>query len=718
MPKKTSRAPGALAQILAIVLLPLVLAGLGGWEIVRGQATVAEYRARDAMMAVQAGRLQALAQRDPKAMITFKGEQQSYAAPLAAQMLADGADTLHTELIVARVRLPFAWLAACAGLLSLAGGVLAVLLVSQAARRSLRSREILVRAFSQVRRVVPVALGCQVAGVAVALLGVAVFECGGLWFLGSVSTGEVKLVMLALVGAGGVLWAAFLSLRQLRSTFGLFAPEPARLLGQVVTEAEAPGLFALMRELAHDQEAVIPQTVVAGAVSGFFVTSYPQDLSGQLITGRTLHVCLPQLAVLSRAETRVVLAHELAHFSGEDTAYSMHFQPVYAGLLHGMAAVAGRPQGRYPAIERMMRPAAALGQYVLDRFDLAVKHWSRLREFEADRGALAIESPDALATSLLRTAIASDIVDAQLAAMGAHPAEAPTDLMRQTLEIAGAQGFVEPARHLDERQPHPTDTHPPTIQRIEAAGIVVDDALLARAARKVDPAELADAEALFADWPGVCQAVTAQLRALMVGREQAYLRQVSQAAAAVGDAPVELYERRVSMLVVLGVLAAGCFALAGFLAWLLANGAPTTGDDSDGAIRWIAIISAVCGAAACYGFLRFARRLVPFLVLDAEGFRSPAFTGAVPWIAVAHITVAGGRGLTTIFRLAPDHTLPARTGRLWRFAIRRRSRALVFSGLTPRGMKGQAYLDLLARYRTAALARAELARRNAAGPEV
>ncbi len=524
MSKNESRAPGSPAQLLAIMLLPLLLASLGAWEIARGRATVAQYGADDASVAVQTGRLQALARRDPQAMVTFQGERQSYAAPLAAQMLQDGGERLYTDLVVARSRLPFAWLACAAGVLSLAGGLLAVLLVNWAARRSLRSRDTLVHAFNQVRRAAPVALGCQVAGVAVALLGVAVFECGGLWFLGTVSGGEVKLVVLALAGAGAVLWGALASLGQLRRVFGLFAPKPAMLLGQLVTEADAPGLFGLVRELARDQDAVIPQTVVAGAVSGFFVSSNPQSVAGQPVTGRTLHVSLPHLAMLSRAETRVVLAHELAHFSGEDTAFSMHFQPVYAGLLHGMAAVAGQPHGRYPVVDRMLRPAAALGQYVLDRFDLAVKHWSRLREFEADRGALAGESPDALATALLRTAIASEIVDAQLEAMGAHPAQAPADLVGQTLAVADAQGFIEPARHLHERQPHPTDTHPPTMQRIEAAGVAVDDALLARAARPVEPTELAHAAELFADWPGICQAVTVQLRELMVGREQAYLR--------------------------------------------------------------------------------------------------------------------------------------------------------------------------------------------------
>ncbi len=712
-------APGSAlpTRVLVVLALPMLLVAVGAWEVARGASTVAEYRQEHVRLAAQLGRVQTLARRNPEAVVTFQGEQQSFGAPAAAQMMAEGDDQLRTNLLVARLRAPFGWLAAAAGALSLAGGLLGLLLVAAAARRGMRSRDALVKAFGQVRRLLPLALGCQVAGVALALLGVVGFECGGLWFTETVSAGEVKLVALGLIAAGAALWGAFVSIRQLRRAFGLFEPDPAGLVGTIVTQTEAPGLFALVGDLAKARGAPVPQTVVAGAVSGFFVTSYPQRLqtTGQVIDGRTLHVCLPQLVVLNRAELRVVLAHELAHFSGEDTAYSMQFQPVYVGLQHAMAAVAGRPASRNPPLDRMLRPAHALGQHVLDRFDRAVKHWSRLREFEADRAAIATEPPEALATSLLRTAVASEIVDAQLDALNRRPADAPADLMGQTLEIAGRQGLIEPARHLQDRQPHPTDTHPPTAQRIAAAGVTVDDGMLARAARPVLPGELAAAEALFSDWPGLCASVTAQLRSLAEQREQAYLRRVEAAAAGVADGTVEVHERRAYIVTVLGAAAACCFALAGFVFWLLWTSTPAPGEDPDTVLWAVVAVSALCGFAACLGVLRFASSRAPFLVLNADGFTSPAFVGAVRWSALSGIAVAGGRGVTTVLTLAPNHALPDRTGRIWRFRTRRRRHALVFAGLTPAGMKTRAYLDLLARHHRAALARAELARRGRAG---
>ena len=702
------------AQVAAILLLPAVFVVFGAWEVLRADATVAEYSQAHARLMPQLERVQALARANPRAMIQFRGNEQSYAAPVAAQMMADGEDELATNLAVARARLLFAWLVAAAASLSLFGGLAGLGVVGFAARRSMRSRDALVRSFGQVRRLAPFALGCQVAGVALALVGVVGFECGGLWFLNTVSTGEVKLVLLALVAAALALWGAFQSIKQLRRAFGMFQSRPADLLGIPVAEAQAPGLFALMRELARNQEAVVPQTVVAGAAAGFFVTSHPQRLPavGHVKQGRTLHVPLPQLAVLSRAETRAVLAHELAHFSGEDTAYSIHFQPVYAALRHSMAAVAGRQRGRQPILDRMLRPASALGEHVLGRFDRTVKHWSRIREFEADKGALATELPDALATSLLRTAVTAEIVDTQLEAIAEHPSRAPANLVEQTLQIAEQQGFIAPERHLNERQPHPNDTHPPAVQRIEAAGVAVDDALLARAARPVDAGELAAAAALFADWTGLCEAVTAQLRDVAVKQKRDYLAQVATAAAAVGEAPVELHEQRVRMMVTLGVTALFCLALGAGLVWLLTDGAPDPDDNTTTVLLCGAVASTLGGLAACCGLLRFARSRAPFLVLTANGFSSPGFDGTVPWAAVTHMTVVGGRGVTTVLTLAPEQALPTRTGRIWRLRTRRRRNAIVLSGLTPKGMRAQAYLDLLVRHRRAALARAELARQN------
>ena len=275
-------------------------------------------------------------------------------------------------------------------------------------------------------------------------------------------------------------------------------------------------------------------------------------------------------------------------------------------------------------------------------------------------------------------------VPAQLRAMAEDPAGAPADFVAQTLHVADQQGFIEPGRYLSERQPHPTDTHPPTVQRIESAGVAIDDGLLARAARPVDPAELAAAEGLFADWPGLCQAVTAQLQDLAVAQQQRHLAQVAAAASAVGDTPVELHEPRRYLLVTLGLTALFCLPVAAGLVWLLTNGSPTADGGTDPVLLWGAVAFALGGLAACLSLVRLARNREPFLVLTLDGLRSPGFERVVPWLAVTGVTVAAGRGVTTILTLAPEQPLLAldKRGVTFRYKDYRREGAERYRSMT------------------------------------
>ena len=172
--------------IVAILLLPAAFVVFGGWEVVRGSATTSELARDHDRAVIQRDRLQTLARTNPQAMVQFSGDNQTYAAPLAATMMADHQGEVATDLWVSKARRPFAWLTIAAGLDALFAGLAGLGIVAIAARGSMRSRTALVRAFERVRRVIPFVLGLQTAGVALALFGAVIFECGGLWFLGTV----------------------------------------------------------------------------------------------------------------------------------------------------------------------------------------------------------------------------------------------------------------------------------------------------------------------------------------------------------------------------------------------------------------------------------------------------------------------------------------------------------------------------------------------------
>ncbi|NGE24654.1 M48 family metalloprotease, partial [Klebsiella pneumoniae] len=120
----------------------------------------------------------------------------------------------------------------------------------------------------------------------------------------------------------------------------------------------------------------------------------------QLIEGKTLYFPLLYSALLNREEASAVIGHELGHFTGEDTTYSLNFAPIYAGMSHSISLVANEVQDYYSKV--IMSPSVYLGIFFLEQFDFAVSHWSRIRELETDKAGASVSSPAAVASSLLR----------------------------------------------------------------------------------------------------------------------------------------------------------------------------------------------------------------------------------------------------------------------------------------------------------------------------
>ncbi|WP_309228771.1 M48 family metalloprotease, partial [Roseomonas sp. KE2513] len=217
-----------------------------------------------------------------------------------------------------------------------------------------------------------------------------------------------------------------------------------------------------------------------------------------------------------------IIGHELAHFSGGDTEYSLRFLPIYAGVGRSLDAVALAGMGADGSHSLLTRPALQLGVFVMDQFHHAVRHWSRLREFAADAAGAKATSADAAARALLRTAAAYPRIDETLGSSFRAPDAAPPDLVAATLQHAAERGLDDPAGHLEETQPHPTDTHPPTRQRLSSLDREPSPALLAEAATPPPREALSRLGAYFADPEPLCRAATADF----LGSARAEAREV------------------------------------------------------------------------------------------------------------------------------------------------------------------------------------------------
>ncbi len=685
-----------------VLVLPLVFLLLALWQWQRSAADAFLYGTEADALTPLLTQMQVA-----RGTVTIAGTAERWRAPDAATRLRDGQTALRHDALVAQLRQGVAAIAATGAGLCLVAGAAGLLLAGAAARRSPVSRAALLAAFTRTRRVLPWLLGSQVAGLALALFCTVLFEAAGVWYLHAVDGGALKLTAAAVGIAGLALYLAWLVVRDLVRALAAFTPAPLPVLGRRITAADAPGLWQGVTALAARQGALVPDHIVAGLVDGFFVTAFDVLLSpgAILLQGRSLHLPAPLLALLDSGETDAIIAHELAHFTGEDTVYSQRFLPVYAAIGRSLAAVQSGPgawEGRW-----LLLPAATLGRHMADVFDAAVKHWSRLREFAADQVSAATAGPVATVAALLRSELVADLVRAALHQTAAHPRDAPPDLVAAIAGRADALATADFAPGAT--QPHPTDSHPPTAQRIAALGVTVDGALLARARRPTR--EGPGLATLFADWPALCRTLTADAVAVATVAETAYEEALHAAAEAPGDAPVLLFEATRRPLIVTGLVAAVVLACCAGLTYALLA-LPTVRPSARPMLNLLdaGLLAAVAVCAVmAWRFVRAGR--TPFLTLDPVQLTCRSLDRPIPWQDIIAIQVIPA-GVHTVIFLTPDAPLPRRV-RGGFVLVKKRRRCITMIGTTIRGMTADAYAALLHTHLSAAHARAILAAKHA-----
>lgn len=707
-----SRLRPILGLLAATVLLPLAVLALGVWERERGAADWADLEAERLRLARVVVALEAQAPPDGRidVRMQFRRHGQSFVGPLAltqAREARDEAATLAKVMGLRRTLPPVV-----IGAAGLAAGLSALVLVAGAVLGWLgrTSREVLVRGFALVRHVLPALLGIQVVLGTAAFVAAVIFEAAALAQPG-LGGGEIKMLLAACVAVLGSLYMAGTALAGLRRALAAFEPDALRVLGRPVSPAEAPGLWRLVEALAERLGALKPDAIVVGLTEGFFVSAGPKVLepSGDTLSGRTLYLPLPYLPLLRADELASIIGHELAHFAGGDTAYSLRFLPIYAGVGRSLDAVAAAGAGSGSAFG-LLSPATRLGRFVMDRFHHAVRHWSRAREFAADAAGAGPTSPDAAARALLRTGAVQPRIVETLDAAAEHPDTAPDDLVAAVLDRAIACGLGDPAAHLEAEQPHPTDTHPPTRERIAALGRDLSPDLLAAAAAVPPREALAGLAVYFADPAGLCRTVTADFLSVVRRHDEAYGAHLEATVADVGTQERVLRENTRSGAIVLAV--AGALMAATALA-LVVLGVPGS---SAGETRLVAGVALLLGSGlGGFGAIRLWQGERVFLILRPDSLAVPGLDRPVAWVDIADLDVTERNGgVITRLLLPPEAPFPRRVpgGRAIKLDAERRI-VTITAGL-PRKMKPQDYADLIGSYRRATEARRLLAERNAA----
>jgi heat shock protein HtpX len=181
-----------------------------------------------------------------------------------------------------------------------------------------------------------------------------------------------------------------------------------------VTEAEAPELYAIVRELAAEARAPMPRIYISA-----------MDQPNAFATGRNpehaaVSVTRGILQILDGRELRAVLAHELSHVMNRDILVSTVASAIASAFtyLAYMALFFGGDDDDNPLgifgflLVWLVAPLAA------GLIQMAV---SRSREYQADEsGAILSHDPEALASALLKLEATSKRVPAPVNPAQAH----------------------------------------------------------------------------------------------------------------------------------------------------------------------------------------------------------------------------------------------------------------------------------------------------------
>ena len=698
-----------------LVLFPLLLAGVGVWEHQRATEEIADLAEFESSVGEALPQLRAIAERNKVAIVNLGGEK--VAVMIAISRLEKAQNELDTTQAIAGVRPYLASAVIGAGILAALIGVAALLATRVAGSIARRSRDHLLRVFSQGRRLLPFVLVSHISLTALAVAAAVIYEALALWHLGKMSTGDFKGMIFAGLLGLGCLWTVWQMLRQLNAMRSMFEPSPMDVLGRVVTESEAPGLWAHVRALAAKLGALPPDHIVVGMVEGFYVTAANVlvEPANATLKGRTLHVPLVHLALLDRAESGAVIGHELGHFAGADTDYSMRFLPIYDGVGRSLGAVHDSIVESDWLQGTLMKPAFLFGLFFMESFDHAVNHWSREREIAADAAGAKVAGREAAGSALVRISSSSEAVHASMTAHLLQPASAPEDMLLAVVNEMATKPLAMPAELLEESLPHPSDSHPTTLARIGALDLPLDSAVRT-GTRPVDPAvALATLDGYFTDATAIRLGLGADLKARLIADDAEIVEALEGHAKAV-NGECRMYEgakvRGISLMVGGVAFAAIGIALATSELWL-----PSSATEKQ---ILIFILSGIALGVFGLGilvrgwmFTKYAKQTALLMTPDTLWFSNSKAPLPIAHLEDFSLTVTGG--FIIRFMVSPDAPMPVFNKRKMglpgaRVFAKKRMIQLVMAKVYVDGksLNGPALLETLAAYFNAGQARKAL----------
>lgn len=249
--------------------------------------------------------------------------------------------------------------------------------------------------------------------------------------------------------------------------------------GMLIDTDNGNGLIQLVHEVADKVGARRPDNIVVGLEPSFFVTGARVALNGDAnpIEGTTLYMPLPFLRILNVDELSSVIGHEMGHFKGKDTEYSLKFYPAYSRLGSAIVSLAGDDEGN----SFVNIPTLAFLVLLHDEFSVVERKIGREREIVADQEGARAGSQMGLARALLKFSEYAPLWGPirNLNVETLNEGNIYNDLSAVYFNVAQhAYSEIDFSAKRDSllafEMSHPNDTHPTLSERLIALGIDAD----------------------------------------------------------------------------------------------------------------------------------------------------------------------------------------------------------------------------------------------------
>jgi Zn-dependent protease with chaperone function len=267
----------------------------------------------------------------------------------------------------------------------------------------------------------------------------------------------VQLIVFIVLGGVIALW---------RSAQILIRPVPLEFnekLARNVTPADAPALWAAVRDAASRLQTAPPDHILLGMKDNFYVTELSVITDGGKVGGRTLFLSLPLIKRLTPDEVLAIIGHELGHFMGSDTQITREFYPLRFKANATIMTLARSGWVGWASVHSLI--------FFNWCFGSVEQETSRARELKADQMGARLTSPATQGRALVRFQVFSEALRLSLIGQRGERLNNPYEsslapIIRERLlpqEVFWKQLF-------ESKAPHPLDSHPALNVRLEALG--------------------------------------------------------------------------------------------------------------------------------------------------------------------------------------------------------------------------------------------------------